>query len=81
VVWAAGFDYVPDQDIIISRMDALQRSLGYCWAYDIAAPALGMIIDAEPLYFTYEGSLTARTRSTSCSCTKQPRGPTALSGR
>jgi hypothetical protein len=36
-------------------MDALQRSFGYCWAYDMAAPNLSMIIDAEPLYFTYDG--------------------------
>lgn len=55
LVWAAGFTYDPDQDIILSRMGALQRSLGYAWAYDMGAPLLGMIIDAEPLYFTYAG--------------------------
>jgi hypothetical protein len=55
LVWAVGFSYDPGQDIIFSRMDAWQRSLGYCWAYDMAAPTLGMIIDAEPLYFTYKG--------------------------
>jgi hypothetical protein len=28
----AGFLYDPDQDIIYSRMDALQRRLGYAYA-------------------------------------------------
>lgn len=55
LVWQAGFTYDPGQDIIFSRMDALQRKLGYCWAYDMAAPTLAMIIDAEPLYFNYDG--------------------------
>jgi Domain of unknown function (DUF4474) len=53
---AAGFNYDPDQDIIYSRMDAWQRKLGYCWKYDQAAPLLGMIIDCEPICFTYGGA-------------------------
>lgn len=54
-VWSAGFTYDPAQDIIVSRMDAPQRHLGYCWAYDVAAPTVAMVIDAEPVYFTYDG--------------------------
>jgi len=51
----AGFEYVPESDIIKSKMDAWQRNFGYCWAYDIGAPLLGMIIDCEPFYFDYDG--------------------------
>lgn len=55
-VVAAGFVYDPDQDIIYSRMDAWQRTAGYCWSYDVGAPAAGMIIDCEPICFTWGGS-------------------------
>ena len=55
LVHLVGFTYDPEQDIIVSRMNAPQRKFGYCWAYDVSAPALGIIIDAEPLYFNYGG--------------------------
>jgi len=51
----AGFEYVYGSDIIKSKMDAWQRHWGYCWAYDIGAPGLFMIIDCEPFYFDYDG--------------------------
>jgi len=51
-VFAAGFKYDHSQDIIYSRMHALQRLVGYTWAYDVATPSGSMIIDCEPIYFT-----------------------------
>jgi len=53
LVFDVGFEYVPVQDIIVSRHDAWQRAVGFTWAYDVACPALQMIIDCEPVYFTY----------------------------
>jgi hypothetical protein len=52
---AAGFLYDPDQDIIYSRMDALQRRLGYAYGYDAAAITMSMVIDCEPIFFDYAG--------------------------
>ena len=49
---AAGFLYDPQQNIIYSRMDPLQRKFGYCDAYDYAAGFL-FNIDDEPIYFNY----------------------------
>jgi len=55
-VWLAGFAYSPQQDIIYSRMDAWQRSFGYAYSYDCAAPAtISAIIDCEPFFFRYGG--------------------------
>jgi hypothetical protein len=54
-VYAAGFQYDPDQDIIYSRMDATQRSLGYAFGYDDAALAMNAVLDCEPIFFDYDG--------------------------
>jgi hypothetical protein len=54
-VVAAGFWYDPDQDIIYSTMNPIQRSLGYAYGYDLAAIAMSMIIDCEPIFFDYNG--------------------------
>jgi hypothetical protein len=54
-VYTAGFMYDPDQDIIYSRMDPLQRNFGYAYGYDVAAPAMNAIIDCEPIFFDYDG--------------------------
>jgi Domain of unknown function (DUF4474) len=54
-VYAAGFLYDPDQDIIYSRMDALQRNFGYAFGYDAAALAMNAVIDCEPIFFDYGG--------------------------
>jgi hypothetical protein len=53
LVFDVGFEYVPEKDIIVSRHKAWQRTVGFTWAYDVACPALQMIIDCEPVYFTY----------------------------
>lgn len=55
LVYVAGFLYDPVQDIIYSRMDALQRPLGYAYAYDFAALAMDAVIDCEPIFFTAQG--------------------------
>lgn len=54
-VHVAGFDYDPAQDIIYSRMDALQRSFGYAYGYDKAALLMSAAIDCEPIFFDYGG--------------------------
>jgi hypothetical protein len=54
-VYAAGFAYDPDQDIIYSRMDALQRNFGYAFGYDAAALAMNAVIDCEPIFFDHDG--------------------------
>ncbi len=54
VIATAGYSYDP-KEIFYSNMDAWQRKLGYCRLYDEAAASLGMIIDCEPIYFTYGG--------------------------
>ena len=56
IVYAAGFNYDPDQDIIYSRMYPWQRSFGYAYPYDLAAPVtISAIIDCEPFFFHYKG--------------------------
>ncbi|UZW12682.1 DUF4474 domain-containing protein [Clostridium pasteurianum] len=56
VVSFAGFLYDPNQDIIYSKMNPLQRNFGYCKFYDdsAATPLVSTIIDCEPIYFTYD---------------------------
>lgn len=51
----AGYAYNPEKDIFFSTMEAWQRKMGYCRLYDEAAAPLGMIIDSEPIYFSYGG--------------------------
>lgn len=50
-----GYNYIPSQDIFSTRIDAWQRSMGYCHLYDIAAPGLNMVFDYLPVYFNYRG--------------------------
>lgn len=51
----AGYDYDPVQDIFFSKSDAWQKEFGYSPIYDEAAAPLSMIIDCEPIKFSYEG--------------------------
>ena len=55
VVYAAGFAYLPKEDIIYSTMNNVQRMGGYCRGYDDAAIAINSVIDCEPIYFCYDG--------------------------
>lgn len=50
-----GFAYDKSKDIFYSLMNPWQREFGYCRFYDEAAAALSMIVDAEPIYFEYNG--------------------------
>lgn len=54
-VYAAGFAYHPDKDIIYSTMNNVQRMGGYCKGYDEAAIAINSVIDSEPICFCYDG--------------------------
>lgn len=54
-IFMAGYSYDATQDLFYSNMDPWQRHVGYCRLYDEAAAPLGMIIDAEPIYFEYQG--------------------------
>lgn len=48
-----GFCYLPDPDIIVSRLDAWQKIFGYRSLYDKTATRFNMIFDCEPVYFDY----------------------------
>lgn len=54
-VETAGFRYDPDQDIIYSRLDALQRGFGYAYGYDAAALGMSANLHCEPIFFDYDG--------------------------
>ena len=51
----AGFAYEPREDYFYSRMDCWQRKAGYCKLYDEGSPAFNMIMDCEPVTFSYGG--------------------------
>lgn len=50
-----GYDYIPCQDIFVTRLDAWQRRFGYEAAYDRLAVNAGMVFDCFPVYFDYRG--------------------------
>lgn len=50
-----GFFYQRKEDVFTSQLDAWQRKQGYMALYDKAAASAGMVIDAWPTYFDYEG--------------------------
>lgn len=50
-----GFQYDICCDLFYSTKDAWQRDMGYGRIYDEHAIGMNMIIDCEPLYFSYEG--------------------------
>ena len=51
----AGFAYEINGDYFYSLMDCWQREVGYCRLYDEAAPMFNMIMDCEPVEFSYGG--------------------------
>lgn len=55
ILASAGYAYDSKQDIYYSILDAWQRNYGYFRLYDEAAPLFSMIMDCEPIYFTYAG--------------------------
>lgn len=50
-----GFSYIPEQDIISTRLDAWQRSFGYHALFDRTAVHFNMVFDCFPIYFDYGG--------------------------
>ena len=52
---AAGFAYEPKGDYFYSLMDCWQRKVGYCRLYDEGSPLFNMIMDCEPVTFSYAG--------------------------
>ena len=46
------FDYC--QDIVVAKDDSWQRDFGYMDLYDLKAPFLNMVFDAEPICFEYD---------------------------
>lgn len=51
----AGFAYEPRGDYFYSLMNCWQRKTGYCRLYDESAPLFSMIMDCEPVTFSYGG--------------------------
>lgn len=52
---AAGFTYSRHGGFFYSRRDCWQRGMGYCKLYDETAPFFNMIMDCEPVRFSYGG--------------------------
>ena len=50
-----GFAYEIKGDYFYSLMNCWQRQVGYCRLYDEAAPLFNMIMDCEPITFSYRG--------------------------
>lgn len=50
---AAGFAYDSQKDIFYSTKNAWQKNFGYTYAYDVWAPLFRMIIDTQPVRFSY----------------------------
>lgn len=48
-----GFQYDINQDIFYSKRDAWQRNMGYGRIFDVNAINANMVIDCDPIYFTY----------------------------
>lgn len=50
-----GFAYELKGDYFYSLMNCWQRQVGYCRLYDDAAPLFNIIMDCEPITFSYRG--------------------------
>jgi hypothetical protein len=55
IVGDLGFTYNAKQDIYESKVDAWQRRSGYSSLIDLSSVPAGMVIDCEPIVFTYNG--------------------------
>lgn len=51
----AGFQYIPEEDIISAKPNCVQHSMKYCKLYDDTAFCISSVIDSEPVYFDYRG--------------------------
>ena len=57
LVETAGFLYDPQQDIIYSRMNPIQRDFGYAYNYDKFSSLMDFDIDCEPIFFEYNNKI------------------------
>lgn len=55
IINKAGYAYNSNTDVFFSTMWAWQRKMGYCRLYDEGAAPFGLIIDSEPIRFSYRG--------------------------
>lgn len=55
IVAEAGYLYDRTQNIFYTALGAWQRNFGYSRLYDEAAAPMSLIIDCEPIYFSYKG--------------------------
>ncbi len=51
----SGFGYNRNEDYFYSLDDCWQREAGYCRLYDEGAPLFNMVMDCEPVAFSYGG--------------------------
>ena len=52
---SAGFAYDYKNDYFYSLKNCWQREAGYCRLYDEGAPLFNMVMDCEPITFSYRG--------------------------
>jgi len=55
IIEQVGYSYNPKKDLFFSNSDTWQRKMGYCHLYDEVAAPFGIIVDSEPIYFSYAG--------------------------
>ncbi len=54
-LFPSGFAYSPYGDYFYALIDCWQRKAGYCRLYDEGAAAFNMVMDCEPVTFSYAG--------------------------
>lgn len=52
-----GFTYLYNEDIVISLSDSWQKNMGYSDFYDLKAPFINIVMDAEPIIFYFNDKL------------------------
>lgn len=55
ICYPLGYDFNCGQGIFSTLHDAWQKEFGYTYSYDRFAPFAGMVFDAQPVYFDYNG--------------------------
>ncbi|HEY5584702.1 MAG TPA: DUF4474 domain-containing protein [Ruminiclostridium sp.] len=55
IIEKVGYSYNSKKDLFFSNPNAWQREMGYCRLYDEVAAPFGIIVDSEPIYFSYAG--------------------------
>lgn len=49
-----GYQYIWNQGVFVTTVDAWQREFGYTRSYDCLAAYFNMVFDSEPVYFNYD---------------------------